>query len=391
MDFCPTELQTTVREAVRDLCAREIAPRAARYDQNKEFPWENFRQLAQLGYLCMQLPEEYGGGGSDYVTYAMVIEELARACAATAAIFEVHSSLCAEAIYRWGSEEQKRHYLPRLARGELLGAYALTEPTAGSDPASIKTRAERRGDTYVLNGQKCFITNGGVGDVYIVMAATDPEQKGKGITAFIVEKGTAGLTFGKPEDKIGLHASQTTQMYFEEAVIPATARLGAQGQGLKIALATLDGGRIGIAAQAVGIVQAALDECLAYAKERQQFGRPIAELQAIQFKLSAMATDLEAARLLLYRAAHLFGSGRPATKEISMAKLFAADMCMKHTVEAVQIFGGYGYMNEYKVARLMRDAKITQIYEGTSEIQKVVIARHLLGAGRQAAPAGAGS
>ncbi|MFO7172982.1 MAG: acyl-CoA dehydrogenase [Bacillota bacterium] len=380
MNFFLTEEQQVLQQAVREFAREEIAPRSAEYNRRHEFPWENFRRLAELGYLNMHLPEEYGGQGLDWVSYAIVIEELARACAVTAVIYEVHCSLHSEAIYLFGTEEQRRRYLPRLSRGELLGAYALTEPQAGSDAAAIQTRAERVGDEYVLNGQKIFITNGGVADLYIVFARThpDPSLRHKGITAFIVEKGTPGLSFGPPERKMGLHASHTTAVYLENVRVPVENRLGPEGEGFKIAMAILDRGRIGIAAQAVGITQAAFDEAMKYATERHTFGKPIIEHQAIAFKLADMATELEAARLLTYRAAFLMDQGVPCTKEVAMAKLFASEVAMRQTVEAVQILGGYGYMEEYRVERLMREAKITQIYEGTSEIQRLVISRHLL-------------
>ncbi len=378
MNFYLTEEQEAIRDGIREFVAKEIAPRAAEYDRTHEFPWENFRQLATHGYLCMNIPEKYGGAGADYLSYAIAVEELARGCATTAVIFEVHNSLHSEALLHFGTEEQKLKYLPRLAKGEILGAYALTEPTAGSNPAAMKTRAVKQGDHYVLNGQKSFITNGGQADLYVVMASTDPAAGGKGISAFIVPRETPGMSFGKPEEKLGIRASHTTDVFFNDAVVPAENLLGAEGDGMKIALATLDGGRVGIASQGCGLVQAALDICVPYAKTREQFGRPIADFQAIQWKLADMATDLEAARLLLYRAAFLRGEGVRATREISMAKLFASEMAMRHTVEAVQILGGYGFMTEYKVERLMRDAKITQLYEGTSEIQRMIIASYVL-------------
>ncbi|BDG59245.1 acyl-CoA dehydrogenase [Caldinitratiruptor microaerophilus] len=378
MNFFLTDEQQALREAVREFAEEEIAPRSAEYNRRHEFPRDNFRRLAELGYLNMQLPEKYGGQGLDWVSYTIVVEELARACAATAVIYEVHSSLHSEAIYRFGTEEQRMRYLPRLSRGELLGAYALTEPGAGSDAAAIQTRAERRGDVYVLNGQKAFITSGGVADSYIVFARTDPAPGHRGITAFIVEKGAPGLRFGPPERKMGLHASPTTAMYLEDCRVPVANRLGDEGQGFAIAMAILDRGRVGIGAQAVGIAQAALDDALAYARQRHTFGKPIAEHQAIAFKLADMATEIDAARLLVYRAAFLLGQGRPCRREVSMAKLFASEVAMRATTEAVQILGGYGYMEDYRVERLMREAKVTQIYEGTSEIQRIVISRELL-------------
>lgn len=384
MHFELNEEQQVIQQAIREVADKEFAPRSAEFNKRHQFPMENFKRLAELGYLNMHLPEAYGGQGLDWLSYAIVVEELARACAVTSVIFEVHCSLCSEGIYHFGSEETRQRYLPRLSAGEWLGAYCLTEPGSGSDAAALQTRADRDGDEYVLNGQKSFITNGGVADVYIVFARTGPD-KHRGISAIVVEKGTPGLSFGAPEAKMGLHASQTTQVYLDNVRVPAANRLGQEGDGFKIAMAILDRGRIGIAAQAVGIVQAALEDSLAYARQRETFGKPIAEHQAIQFKLANMATDLEAARLLLYRAAHLIGQGKPCSKEISMAKLFASEMAMRHTVEAVQIFGGYGYMAEYRVERLMREAKITQLYEGTSEIQRLVIARQLLKEAQQPA------
>ncbi len=380
MNFSLSEEQKLIRQAVREFCDQEIAPRSAEYNRKHEFPWDNFRRLGELGYLNMHLPEQYGGQGMDFLTYAMVIEELARACAVTSVIYEVHSSLHSEAIYHFGTEAQRQKYLPRLSRGEILGAYALTEPGAGSDAAALTTRAVRDSDAYVVTGEKIFITNGGVGDSYVVFARTNPDPSlgHRGISAFIVEKGTPGLSFSQPMEKMGLHASHTVSVYMDQVRVPVDALLGQEGEGFRIAMAILDRGRIGIAAQAVGITQAALEDCLAYARERQTFGKPIGEHQAIAFKLSDMATELDAARLLLYRAAYLMAIGQPASKEISMAKLFASEMAMRQTVEAVQIFGGYGYMQEYRVERLMREAKITQLYEGTSEIQRMVISRQLL-------------
>lgn len=379
MDFFLSEEQRMVRDAVRELCEREIAPRSAEFNRTHEFPSQNIKLLAENGYLNMHLPEPYGGG-MDWVSYAIVIEELARACAVTSVIFEVHCSLHSEAIYHFGSQEQKDRYLPRLTAGEILGAYALTEPGAGSDAAALRTTAVKDGEQYILNGEKTFITNGGQAGLYVVFARTnsDPSAGHKGISAFLVEAGTPGFTVGKPMEKMGLHASHTTTLHFEDCRIPAAQLLGKEGEGFRIAMAILDRGRIGIAAQAVGIVQAALEDSVRYAKERETFGKPIAEHQAIAWKIADMATDLDAARLMLYRAAFLMQQGARATKEISMAKLFASEMAMKHTVEAVQIHGGYGYMQEYRVERLMREAKITQLYEGTSEIQRLVISRAVL-------------
>ena len=379
MNFELNEEQRAIREAIREVAEKEIAPRAAYYDQTGEFPWENVRTLARYGYLGVTVPVEYGGAGADMVSSTIIIEEVSRACAATGTVVDVHSSLFTEPVIRFGNEEQKRRYLPDLAGGRKLGAFCLTEPQAGSDAANQKTTAVLDGDHYVLNGTKCLISNGGAADLYLVMAVTDKGKGSKGISAFIVEKGMEGLSFGQPEDKLGIRASWTSDVILEGVRVPRENLLGREGEGYKIALATLDGGRVGIAAQAVGITQAALDRCVRYAKERHQFGQAIASFQAIQWMLAEMATDLEAARLLTYRAAFLHDRGVRYSKEAAMAKLFASTMAMKHTVKAVQIHGGYGYTREYVVERLMRDAKITEIYEGTSEVMKLVIAANLLG------------
>ncbi|MFS8641163.1 MAG: acyl-CoA dehydrogenase [Symbiobacteriaceae bacterium] len=391
--FILDESYQSLREAVREFAQRELAPRAAAYDESGEFPWENVRKLAEHGYLGMMIPEQYGGGGMDTLAHAICLEEVARACAATAVVMDVHNSLVGELLNRWADEEMKARWLPVLARGDRLGAFCLTEPDAGSDAAAIKTTAVRQGDHYVLNGRKTFISNGGVADLYVVFAVTDPEAGPRGISAFLVEKGTPGLSFGKPFKKMGIRASATTDVILEDVRVPACNLIGSEGMGYKIALATLDNGRVGIGAQALGIAQAALDKALAYAGQRRQFGRPIASFQAIQFKLADMATEIDAARLLVYRAAVLYDesvrTGRRASKEIAMAKLFASEVAMRATTEAVQIHGGYGYLQDFEVERLMRDAKITQIYEGTSEVQRMVIARFLLAEAGQAVGAGA--
>ena len=380
-----------IRRAVREFAQRELAPRAAAYDASGEFPWENVRRLAEHGYLGMMIPEEFGGGGMDTLAHAICLEEVARACAATAVVMDVHNSLVGELINRWASAAMKARWLPVLARGDRLGAFCLTEPDAGSDAAALKTTAVRDGDHYVLHGRKTFISNGGVAEIYVVFAVTDPAAGSRGISAFLVEKGTPGLSFGKPFKKMGIRASATTDVILEGVRVPAENLIGQEGQGYKIALATLDNGRVGIGAQAVGIAQAALDRAVAYASQRKQFGRPIASFQGIQFKLADMATAIEAARLLVYRAAVLYDqsvrTGRRASKEIAMAKLFASEVAMRVTTEAVQIHGGYGYLQDFEVERLMRDAKITQIYEGTSEVQRMVIARALLAEAGQAVEA----
>ncbi len=320
-------------------------------------------------------PEEYGGIGSDYLAYCITVEELARVCASTAVTLSAHTSLAGWPIYTFGTEEQKQTYLKPLALGEKLGAYGLTEPGSGSDAGAMRTTARLEDDHYVMNGSKIFITNGGVADIYIVFAITDPTSKSKGTTAFIIEKDFPGFSVGKKERKLGIRSSPTTELLFEECKIPKENVLGQVGDGFKIAMKTLDGGRNGIAAQAVGIAQGALDAAVDYAKIRHQFGKPIAALQGIAFKLADMATSIEAARLLTYQAAWLETEGLPYGKESAMSKLFAGDTAMKVTTEAVQVFGGYGYTKDYPVERFMRDAKITQIYEGTQEIQRLVISR----------------
>ncbi len=377
MNFQLTEEQEMLRKMVRDFAENEVEPTAAERDEEERFDREIFNQMAELGLTGIPWPEEYGGIGSDYVSYVIAVEELSRVCASTGVTLSAHLSLASWPIYKYGNEEQKQNFLQRLATGEALGAYALSEPGAGSDVVSMKTTAKRDGTDYILNGSKVWITNGGVADLYIVFAKTDAEKKHKGITAFIVEKGTDGFTFGKKEKKLGIRSSPTTELIFENCRIPAENVLGEEGDGFKIAMTTLDGGRNGIAAQALGIAQGALDAAAAYAKGREQFGKPIAANQGISFKLADMATDIEAARLLTYQAAWLESAGKAYGKASAMSKLFAGDAAMRITVEAVQIFGGYGYTKDYPVERYMRDAKITQIYEGTNEIQRLVIGRML--------------
>jgi len=378
MDFRLTEEQELIRRTAREFAERELAPLAVELDRTGEFPWDNWHKMAKQGFVGMTLPTEYGGGGAGLLEHTLVIEELSRVCASTAVILEVHNSLHAETIERFGTPEQKKKYLPDLASGRKLGSFCLTEPNAGSDSAAQRTTAVLQGDHYVLNGLKCFITNASKADLYVVFAMTDKSKGNKGISAFIVEKGQKGLTFGVPEDKMGIRGSIQCDVILEDVEVPVENRLGAEGDGFKIAMTALDTGRVGIGAQALGIVQAAYEASVLYAKERVQFGKPIAELQAIQWKIAEMATDIDAARLLLYRAAWLRDQGGRVSKEIAMAKLFCTDVAMRHTVEAVQIHGGNGYMREYKVERYMRDAKITQIYEGTSEIMKLIIASSTL-------------
>lgn len=377
MNFQASEEQEMLRKMVRDFAKRDVEPTAAERDEEERFDRGIFDKMAELGLTGIPWPEKYGGIGSDFVSYCIAVEELSRVCASTGVTLSAHISLASWPIFTYGNEEQKKTFLYRLATGEALGAYALSEPGAGSDVVSMKTAAKEDGDHYVLNGSKVWITNGGVADIYIVFAKTDADAKHKGISAFIVEKGTEGFTFGKKEKKLGIRSSPTTELIFENCRIPKENMLGAEGDGFKIAMSTLDGGRNGIAAQALGIAQGALDASVDYAKEREQFGKPIAANQGISFKLADMATEIEAARLLTYQAAWLESEGKPYGKASAMSKLYAGDAAMRATVEAVQVFGGYGYTKDYPVERYMRDAKITQIYEGTNEIQRVVIGRML--------------
>lgn len=373
-----TEEQKMMRDMVRKLAQNEIAPRAAHYDQTHEFPWENIKKMSELGLMGVPIPDEWGGAGCDFLSYIITIEEISRACASTGVILAVHTSVGTIPILLFGTDEQKRRYVPKMAAGEIIGAFALTEPGAGSDPASLTTTARLEGDHYVVNGSKIFITNGGVAGVYIVFVRTGQGGEGyRGVTCLLVDKDTPGFTIGKREEKMGLNASQTTELIFENAMVPRENLLGMENDGFRVAMALLDGGRIGIGAQGLGIAQGAYDVALEYAKQRVQFGKPIIEQQAVGFMLADMATRIDAARMLVYRAARLKDMGLPHSKEASMAKMFATDTAMMVTTDAVQILGGYGYCREYPVERMMRDAKITQIYEGTNQIQRLVIAKKL--------------
>jgi len=382
MDLKLTEEQEMVRKMARDFAQKEVAPIAAEMDAKGAVPFENIKKMGRLGLLGLTAPEEYGGGGADTVSYVVALEEIAKACASTAVVMAVQNSLVNYALARFGTEEQKRKFLVPLAQGEKIGAYALTEPEAGSDAAAIRTRAVRDGDEYVINGTKHFITNGGFADIVILYATVDPSKGYRGITAFIVEKGTPGFSTGKEENKMGIRATNTCELIFQDCRVPAANRLGDEGQGFKIALSALDAGRIGIGAQAVGIAQAAYEAALQYAKTRVQFGQPIAQLQAIQWMLADMATRIEAARLLVYKAAlakdEAQKTGARFSKEAAMAKLFASETAGFVTDCALQIHGGYGYMKDYPLERYYRDARITRIYEGTNEIQRLVIARSIL-------------
>lgn len=372
-----TEEQTMMRKMVRDFAETEIVPWIERMEAG-EFPRDILKKMGELGLMGIPIPETYGGAGMDLVSYILAINELSRVSATVGVILSVHTSVATNPIYYFGTEEQKQKYVTKLAQGEYLGAFCLTEPSAGSDAGALKSRAVKDGDRYVINGSKVFITNGGEADVYIIFAVTDPDRGSRGISAFIAEKGTPGLVIGKDEKKLGLHGSRTVQLTFEDMELPAENLLGQEGEGFKIALANLNTGRIGIAAQALGIAEAAFEAAVRYAKERKQFGKPIAEQQGVAFKLADMGTAVESARLLIYSAASTCASGQPCAKQVSMAKLFASRTAVEVATEAIQIFGGYGYTEDYPVERFFRDAKITEIYEGTSEIQKIVISKHLL-------------
>ncbi|MFB4163344.1 acyl-CoA dehydrogenase [Alteribacillus sp. JSM 102045] len=378
MNFLLTDEQEMIRKMVRDFANNEVAPTAGERDEEERFDRKLFDQMAELGLTGIPWPEEYGGIGADYLSYVIAVEELSRVCASTGVTLSAHLSLASWPIYTFGTEAQKLKYLKALAQGEMMGAYGLTEPGSGSDAAAMKTTAEKDGDSYVINGSKIFITNGGMADVYVVFAVTSPEKKHKGVSAFIIEKDFPGFSVGKKEKKLGIRSSPTTEIIMENCRVPAENMLGKEGEGFKIAMMTLDGGRNGIAAQAVGIAQGALDAAADYAKERKQFGKPIGSMQGISFKLADMATKIEASRLLTYQAAWRESEGVSYGKESAMSKLFAGDTAMEVTTEAVQVFGGYGYTKEYPVERFMRDAKITQIYEGTNEIQRLIIGKMIL-------------
>ncbi len=377
MELRFTEEQEMIRDMVRDFAKTEIAPFVERMEEG-QFPREILKKMGELGLMGTTAPESLGGSEMDFTSYIIAINELSKVSAVIGVILSVHTSVGTNPILYFGNESQKQKYVPKLANGEYLGAFCLTEPNAGSDAGSLKTRALKDGDNYVINGSKVFITNGGEAEVYIVFASTDPEKGSRGISAFIVEKGTPGLIIGKDEHKMGLHGSRTVQLTFENMVVPAANLLGVEGEGFKIAMANLDVGRIGIAAQALGTAEAALEAATNYAKERIQFGKPIVANQGVGFKLADMATAVEAARLLVYRAADLRSKGLPCGKEASMAKLFASKTAMDVAIDAVQIFGGYGYTKDYPVERYFRDAKVMEIYEGTSEIQRLVISKHLM-------------
>ncbi len=378
MDFELSEEHRMIRRMVREFAEKEIAPRAEEIDATDTFPFDLFRRMGELGILGLPFPEEYGGSGCDYLSLVIALEEIARVSGSLAITLDAHTSLCCEPIYLFGTEEQKRKYLVPLARGEKIGAFGLTEPQAGSDAGATRTRAVRDGDQWVINGQKCFITNGSIADVVVITAKTDPEKGTRGISAFIVEKGTPGFRPGRDEKKMGLKGSVTSELFFEDCRIPVENLLGKENEGFKQFLQTLDAGRVAISAMALGLAQGAYERALAYAKERVQFGQPIANFQAIQWMLADSATEIEAARLMVYRAAWLREKGVRFTKEASMAKLFTTEMSERVCRRAIQIHGGYGYIREYEVERMYRDQRLCAIGEGTNEIQRLVIARHIL-------------
>ena len=378
MNFTLTKEQELVRQMVRDFAVNEVKPIAAEIDVTERFPMENVKKMGELGMMGIPFPTEFGGAGGDVLSYILAVEELSKVCATTGVILSAHTSLCASLINENGTPEQKEKYLRDLCTGNKIGAFGLTEPGAGTDAAGQQTTAVLDGDNYILNGSKIFITNGGVADTFIVFAMTDKSKGTRGISAFIVEKGFLGFSIGKKEDKLGIRASSTTELIFENCVVPKENLIGREGKGFGIAMKTLDGGRIGIAAQALGIAEGALDEAIKYMKERKQFGRPIAAFQGLQWMVAEMSTKIEAARFLVYKAAWLKENKQPYSIDAARAKLYAAEVAMDITTKAVQLFGGYGYTKEYPVERMMRDAKITEIYEGTSEVQKMVISGSLL-------------
>ena len=378
IDFTLTSEQELIQKTAREFAKEHLAPGVIERDDKAEFPAEQIKMMGELGFMGMMVPEEWGGAGFDTVTYVIAMEEIAAVELATSTVMSVNNSLVCQLFIDYGTAEQKEKYLKPLATGEKLGAYSLSEPQSGSDASNMRTFAKKEGNHYIINGTKNWVTNGINSDIVILFCLTEKGAGYKGISAFVVEKGTPGLSTGKKEDKLGIRASDTCELYFENCRIPAENIIGEEGQGFKVAMKALGGGRIGIAAQALGLARAALDASVSYAKERKQFGKTIGEFGAIQNKLADMATEVDAARMLIWRAAKLKDEGKIYTRESSMAKLYASSTAMRAATECVQIHGGYGYMQEYGVERLMRDAKITQIYEGTSEIQQLVIARDLL-------------
>lgn len=377
MDFNLSKQQELMRRLMREFAINEVKPLAAQIDEEERFPRETVQKMAECGMMGINIPVRYGGAGADSLSYTIAVEEISRVCAATGIILSAHTSLTAQPIYKYGSEAQKQKYLIPIAKGEKLGAFALTEPNAGTDSAAQQTTAVLEGDNYILNGSKCFITNGGCADVFIVFAMTDKTRGNKGISAFIVERGFPGFSIGKIEHKMGIRASSTAELIFENCIVPKENLLGELNRGFKIAMMTLDGGRVGVAAQALGIAQGAFDETVRYMKERVQFRKPIAQFQGLQWMMADMHCNIEASRLLVYRAAIAEDSGKPFSTEAAIAKLTASNTAMDTTTKCVQLHGGYGYSREYPLERMMRDAKITEIYEGTSQVQKMVISGNI--------------
>ncbi len=378
MDFTLSKEHEMARNLFRDFAVNEVKPLAQEIDETERFPMETVEKMGKYGFMGIPIPEEYGGQGCDALTYSMCVEELSKVCGTTGVIVSAHTSLCVMPIYKFGTEEQKKKYLPDLCSGKKIGAFGLTEPGAGTDAAGQQTKAVLEGDHYVLNGSKIFITNGGVADVFVIFAMTDKSLGTKGISAFIVEKDFPGFSIGTLEKKMGIRASSTAELIFQDCIVPKENLLGALGKGFSIAMQTLDGGRVGIASQALGLAEGALEVTINYTKERKQFGKSISKFQNTQFQLADMYAKVEAAQLLVYKAAIAEDTQKVFSKEAAVAKLFAAETAMEVTTKAVQLHGGYGYTREYDVERMMRDAKITEIYEGTSEVQRMVIAGSIL-------------
>ncbi len=377
MDFTLTKEQEFVKQMVSEFAENEVKPLAAEIDETERYPLETVKKMAKYGMMGMPIAAEYGGIGADTLSYILAVEELAKVCATTSTILSAHTSLCACVIQQFGTEEQKQKYLVPLAKGEKIGAFGLTEPNAGTDSSAQQSQAILDGDHYVLNGQKIFITNGAYADVFIVFAMTDRSKGNKGISAFVLEKGMPGFSFGKVENKLGIRASSTTELIFEDVKVPVENLIGKEGKGFGVAMKTLDGGRIGIAAQALGLAEGALDEAVKYMQERKQFGKSLSRFQGLAWMVAEMDVKIEAARNLVYKAAMKKEKGLPFTIDAARAKLFAAETAMDVTTKAVQLFGGYGYTKDYPVERMMRDAKITEIYEGTSQVQKMVISGNI--------------
>ena len=378
MNFGLTTQQELIKQMISEFVIKEVEPLAAEIDETERYPIETVEKMAKCGIMGMPFPKEYGGAGTDYMSYIMVVEELAKACATTSVIVSAHTSLCCGPIFEFGNDDQRKKYLPGLLSGKKIGAFGLTEPNAGTDAAGQQSLAVKEGDHYILNGSKIFITNGGVADVFVIFAMTDRSKGTRGISAFIIEKGMPGFSIGKIESKMGIRASSTAELVFENVAVPQENLLGKKGKGFGIAMQTLDGGRIGIAAQALGIAEGALEHAVKYMKERKQFGKAISSFQGLQWYVADMKVKVEATKLLLYKAAFNKQSGLSYTVEAAEAKLYAAETAMFVTTKAMQVLGGYGYTKDYPLERMMRDAKITEIYEGTSEVQKMVIAGNIL-------------